>query len=194
MLIIECIYYIFNSCNFQWQILYPIGSTDLVWIYRMQNKSINQNNRSTVYHIFGTTNQLLIRYCTLYIWHNRSTAHQIRSIVYLVQQINCSSDTVYCIFGTTDQLLTRYSVLYIWHNKSTAHQILCIVYLPQQINCSSDTVYCIFGTTDQLLIRYCMLYIHQHTHFTNSANAIKQYIIYSQTSSQPMIQLGGRFL
>jgi len=49
---------------------------------------------------FGTTDQLLIRYCMWHIWHNRSTAHQILYMAYLAQQINCSSDTVYRIFIT----------------------------------------------------------------------------------------------
>jgi type IV secretory pathway VirB3-like protein len=100
----------------------------------------------TVYCIFGTTHQLFIRYCILYIWHNRSTVHQILYIVYLGQQINCSLDNVYCTFGTADQLLIRYYILYIWHNRSTAHQIMYIVHLAQQINCSSAIVYCIFIT------------------------------------------------
>jgi hypothetical protein len=95
-----------------------------VWILAQQiNSSLD-----TVYCIFGTTDQLFLRYCILNIWHNRPTAHQIQDIVYLAQQINCSSDTGYCIFGTTDQLLIRYCILYIWHNRPAAHQILYIVY------------------------------------------------------------------
>jgi hypothetical protein len=121
---------------------------------------VQQINYSSdiVYCNSGTTDQLLLIYCIFYIWHHRSTTHQILYIVYLAQQINCSSDTVYFIFGTTDQLFIRYCIFYIWQNRSTVHQILRIVYLAQQNNCSSDTVYCIFGTTDKLLIRYCVSY------------------------------------
>jgi hypothetical protein len=46
-----------------------------------------------------------------------------------------------------------------------------------------------FGITDQLLIRYSTFI----THLTKNANAMKQYISYSQTSRQPVIQLGGSF-
>lgn len=47
-----------------------------------------------------------------------------------------------------------------------------------------------FGITNhQLLIRYSTFI----THLTNNANAMKQYLSNSQTSTQPMIQLGGRF-